>query len=192
MKTFPKKSKIVRNPGWTWGVTMADVNNDGYLDIYVSRNGNSLEPSKRRNMLFINNQDLTFTEAAISYGLADIGFSAQAVFFDMDNDGDLDMYQVNQLADKKVMLINTFPAKDYKFFKDRIYRNDNNKFIDISDESGISRDLSYGLSVSASDFNNDGFVDLYISNPLCILNYANFNIIDISIKNKLIDVLNCC
>ena len=178
-----KKSKIVRNPGWTWGVTMADVNNDGYLDIYVSRNGNSLEPSKRRNMLFINNQDLTFTEAAISYGLADIGFSAQAVFFDMDNDGDLDMYQVNQLADKKVMLINTFPAKDYKFFKDRIYRNDNNKFIDISDESGISRDLSYGLSVSASDFNNDGFVDLYVSNDYAEPDFMYYNNGDGTFRN---------
>ncbi|MFT5250934.1 MAG: hypothetical protein ACI93P_002677, partial [bacterium] len=92
-----RSSKIARNPGWTWGVTMADVNADGYLDIYVSRNGNSMDINKRRNMLFINNQDLTFTESAISYGLADIGFSTQAVFFDMDNDGDLDMYQVNQL-----------------------------------------------------------------------------------------------
>ena len=100
-----RKSRISKNPGWSWGVTMADVNADGYLDIYVSRNGNSLDLEKRRNQLYINNQDLTFTESAITYGLADVGFSTQAVFFDMDNDGDLDMYQVNQPADRKVFII---------------------------------------------------------------------------------------
>ncbi len=170
-----KSSKIARNSGWTWGVTMADVNADGYLDIYVSRNGNSMDIKKRRNMLFINNQDLTFTESAISYGLADIGFSTQAVFFDMDNDGDLDMYQVNQLADKKVILVNEITKKDYESFRDRIYRNDNNKFIDISDESGISRDVAYGLSVSASDFNNDGFTDLYIANDYAEPDFMYYN-----------------
>ena len=170
-----KSSKIAENPGWTWGVTMADVNADGFLDIYVSRNGNSLDIEKRRNMLFINNQDLSFTESAIAYGLADIGFSTQAVFFDMDNDGDLDMYQVNQLADKKVLLVNEITKKDYESFRDRIYRNDNNKFVDISDESGISRDLAYGLSVSASDFNNDGFTDLYIANDYAEPDFMYYN-----------------
>ena len=99
-----KKSKAAKNAGWTWGVTMADVNADGYLDIYVSRNGNFDDPEDRRNQLYINNQDLTFTESAQKYGLGDYGFSTQAVFFDMDNDGDLDMYQVNQVADKKLLL----------------------------------------------------------------------------------------
>jgi hypothetical protein len=170
-----KSSKISRSPGWSWGVTMADVNADGYLDIYVSRNGNSLDINKRRNQLFINNQDLTFTESAISYGLADIGFSTQAVFFDMDNDGDLDMYQVNQLADKKVLLINKMTAKDYESFKDRIYRNDNGTFKDVSSETGISRNLAYGLSVNAADFNNDGFTDLYVANDYAEPDFMYFN-----------------
>lgn len=178
-----RKSKIARNPGWTWGVTMVDINADGYLDIYVSRNGNSLDINKRRNLLFINNQDLTFTESAISYGLADIGFSTQAVFFDMDNDGDLDMYQVNQVADKKILLINKIPAKDYKFFRDRIYRNDNGKFKDVSKKAGISRDLAYGLSVSASDLNNDGFVDLYVSNDYAEPDFMYYNNGDGTFRN---------
>ena len=90
-----KSSNISKSPGWSWGVTMADVNADGYLDIYVSRNGESMNPLDRKNKLFINNKDLTFTESARSYGLDDAGFSTQAVFFDMDKDGDLDLFVLN-------------------------------------------------------------------------------------------------
>jgi hypothetical protein len=160
-----KKSRVAINPGWSWGVTMADVNNDGYLDIYVSRNGESMKPEERLNQLYINNQDLTFTESAMAYGLADAGFSSQAVFFDMDNDGDLDMYQVNQLPDARLFrrYIN-IPKKREMFYKDKLYRNDGGKYIDVSEEAGISRDMTYGLSVSATDFNNDGWTDLYVAN----------------------------
>ncbi|MFD2914498.1 VCBS repeat-containing protein [Psychroserpens luteus] len=160
-----KKSKVAKNSGWSWGVTMADVNDDGYLDIYVSRNGESMNPEDRKNQLYINNQDLTFTESAMSYGLADAGFSSQAVFFDMDNDGDLDMYQVNQLPDARLFKrYSNIPKKREVFYKDKLYRNDNGKYKDVSEEVGISRDMTYGLSVSASDFNNDGWTDLYIAN----------------------------
>lgn len=176
-------SGINRSPGWTWGVTMADVNADGYLDIYVSRNGNSLDPKDRRNKLYINNQDLTFTESASKYGLSDIGYSTQAVFFDMDNDGDLDMYQVNQIADKKVLLINKFTNKDYDAFRDRLFRNDNGKFKDVSDTSGISKMFAYGLSVSASDFNGDGYTDLYIANDYAEPDFMYYNNGDGTFRN---------
>jgi len=174
-ENITKTSKVARNSGWTWGVTMADVNADGYLDIYVSRNGTSANPSDRRNQLYINNQDLTFTESAIKYGLADVGFSTQAVFFDMDNDGDLDMYQVNQLADKKLLLINKIPREQFKHFRDRLYRNDSGKFKDVSMEVGITRDVAYGLSVNAADFNNDGWTDLYIANDYAEPDFMYFN-----------------
>ena len=178
-----KKSNISKSSGWSWGVTMVDINSDGYLDIYVSRNGNSLEPKDRRNKLYINNKDLTFKESAIEYGLADAGFSTQAVFFDMDNDGDLDMYQVNQPADKKLFLLNKFSANDYTYFRDKIYRNDNGKFIDVSSQVGITRDVAYGLSVSASDFNNDGYVDLYVANDYAEPDFMYYNNGDGTFRN---------
>ncbi|MBT8270440.1 MAG: VCBS repeat-containing protein, partial [Bacteroidia bacterium] len=174
-ENITKESRVANNSGWTWGVTMADVNADGYLDIYVSRNGNSLEPQGRRNQLYINNQDLTFTESAISYGLADMGFSTQAIFFDMDNDGDLDMYQVNQLPDEKMFLLQNIPKEQNKFFRDRLYRNDNGRFKDVSGEAGISRNVAYGLSVNATDFNNDGWIDLYIANDYAEPDFLYYN-----------------
>lgn len=178
-----KSSKIAFKPGWTWGVTMADVNGDGFLDIYVSRNGYSADKNYRRNLLYINNKDLTFTESARSYGLADVGFSTQAVFFDMDNDGDLDMYQVNQLADKKLLLINKIPRTQFKYFKDHLYRNDDGKFVDISASAGISRNVAYGLSVNASDFNNDGWIDLYVANDYSEPDFLYYNNGDGTFKN---------
>ena len=170
-----KKSKIT-SPGWSWGVTMADVNADGYLDIYVSRNGESMVPRDRKNKLFINNKDLTFTESASSYGLADTGFSSQAVFFDMDNDGDLDMYQVNQLPDSRLFSRYTnIPKERYKLYSDKIYRNDNGTYTDISTQAKLSNKYTYGLSVSASDLNNDGWVDLYVSNDYDAPDFLYYN-----------------
>ncbi|NNE32093.1 MAG: VCBS repeat-containing protein [Winogradskyella sp.] len=178
-----KTSKVAKNSGWTWGVTMADVNADGYLDIYVSRNGNSEKTEDRRNQLYINNQDLTFTESAQKYGLADVGFSTQAAFFDMDNDGDLDMYQVNQVADKKLLLLNKIPRDQFKFFRDHLYRNDNGKFVDVSEKSGITRDVAYGLSVNATDFNGDGWMDLYIANDYAEPDFMYYNNGDGTFRN---------
>ncbi len=93
----------------------------------------------------------------------------------MDNDGDLDMYQVNQIADKKLLLINKIPRDQFKFFKDRLYRNDNGKFKDISESVGITRDVSYGLSVNATDFNNDGWMDLYVANDYAEPDFMYYN-----------------
>jgi hypothetical protein len=179
-----KKSRAAKNSGWSWGVTMADVNSDGYLDIYVSRNGESMVPDERKNQLYINNQDLTFTESAMAYGLADAGFSSQAVFFDMDNDGDLDMYQVNQLPDARLFsrYIN-IPKERDKYYSDKLYKNEGGRYYDASIESGISRELTYGLSVSAADFNNDGWLDLYIANDYDGPDFMYYNNGDGTFKN---------
>jgi hypothetical protein len=175
-KDISIKSKITRSPGWSWGVTIADVNNDGYLDIYVSRNGESMNPSDRTNKLFINNKDLTFSESAEEFGLADTGFSSQAVFFDMDNDGDLDMYQVNQLPDERLFRrYSNIPKERYNLYKDRLYENIDGKYKDVSKESGLVDRYTYGLSVSASDLNNDGYIDLYISNDYDAPDFLYYN-----------------
>lgn len=155
---------IGQKKGWSTGVTMADVNADGYLDIYVCRNGDSMNPDDRGNQLYINNKDLTFTESAQKFGLADKGFSTQAVFFDMDNDGDLDMYQVNQPPDPRLFMRYKVPRARAVYHRDKLYRNDGGVYHDISQQASISNSLAHGLGVSASDFNNDGWTDLYVSN----------------------------
>ena len=182
-ENITKKSRVARVSGWSWGVTMADVNSDGYLDIYVSRNGEFINPEQRKNLLYINNQDLTFTESAMAYGLADAGYSTQAVFFDMDNDGDLDMYQVNQPADQKLFIRYTITEDSYKFFTHKLYRNDNGRYHNISEQAGISRVLAYGLSVNAADFNNDGWTDLYVANDYDEPDFMYYNNGDGTFRN---------
>ena len=183
-----KKSKISQSPGWTLGITMADVNSDGYLDIYVCRNGESMNPNDRKNKLFINNKDLTFTESASEYGIADKGFSSQAVFFDMDNDGDLDMYLVNQIPDSRLFKrYKNIPKKRYQLYKDKVYKNDGGKFTEVSEDIGLGDGYTYGLSVSASDLNNDGWTDLFISNDYDEPDFLYYNNGDGTFKNVILD-----
>ncbi|GAB3508875.1 VCBS repeat-containing protein [Emticicia fontis] len=150
---------------WKTGVTMADVNGDGLLDIYVCAVANykGLEGS---NELYINNGDLTFTEKANEYGLDFTGFSTQAAFFDYDKDGDLDCYLLNHAVHntRSYDRVNTRMLKDNEA-GDYLYRNDNGKFTDISKEAGIYQAaMGYGLGISVADIDNDGWLDIYVSN----------------------------
>jgi enediyne biosynthesis protein E4 len=161
---------------WSSGVTMADVNADGFLDIYVCRFEPSQNKVERRNLLYINNKDLTFTERADEFGLGDTGFSIQANFFDMDNDGDLDCYVVNQPpsnnVEKQMDRIKPGPCGEYT---DRLYRNDgNNHFTDITIQAGIEN-CAYGLSVVVADINNDGWQDIYVSNDYFVSDFCYIN-----------------
>jgi len=162
--------------GWHSGTTMADVNGDGFLDIYVCRAGYLGGNELKSNLLYINNGDLTFTEKAQEYGLADTLLSTQASFFDYDLDGDLDMYLLN-FPDK---LFN-MPLKEYyQLFKegknqsDHFYRNDNGKFTDISYQARISNH-AFGLGVSVGDLNDDGYPDVYVSNDYEVRDYMFMN-----------------
>ncbi|MCF8247654.1 MAG: CRTAC1 family protein [Saprospiraceae bacterium] len=166
--------------GFEINVSTVDINADGYLDFYVCRAGPG-ENEERRNRLFVNNKDLTFTERAKEYGIDDISASTGANFFDYDNDGDLDLYLLNYPEDfsftSKIEARSRMdglgmepilkPKKPYD--TDRFYRNDgppaNGKggFKDVSKEAGINN-FAYGLSVSVEDFNGDGWMDIYVGN----------------------------
>lgn len=161
------KSGISLLEGWCTGSTMVDINGDGFLDIYVSRSAD-INPERRKNLFFINNGDLTFTERAEEYGLADDGYSTQASFFDFDKDGDLDMFLINHsLQQYSTGIQENLHLRKLRDpnFATKLYRNDNGYFKDVSIEAGITSNvLSFGLGVAISDVNADSWPDIYVSN----------------------------
>lgn len=148
---------------WSTGVTMADINADGLLDIYVCKNSPTGIHDNNRNKLYINMGDNLFREQAAKYGIEDIGFGVQSTFFDADQDGDLDMYLVNQPFDEFARLVNkpeivaSYPQSDRFFFFE------NGKFIDKTIALGLSN-ARYGLNVSLGDYDMNGWTDLYVCN----------------------------
>lgn len=155
---------------WKTGTCMADVNGDGLLDIYVCYSGPGTD-AERKNELYINNGDkdnVSFTESAEQYGLDAPGtFTTQVVFFDMDLDGDLDLFMVNHADMFYNSFFNTNHLRNLRHpkFGNRLYKNDNGKYADISEEAGIhGSGLNFGLSVSVGDLNMDGWPDLYVTN----------------------------
>ena len=169
------KAGISMDNTWSSGVTFVDIDHDGDQDIYVCKSI-YLENENSANELYINNGDLTFTEQAEQFGLADKGFSTQATFFDYDNDGLIDVYVVNQPP--------SIPNIGYKLklehfsnilFSDRLYKNmGDGKFVDHTDESKI-RNFAFGLSASTGDFNNDGWQDIYVTNDFDVADHLYIN-----------------
>lgn len=163
-KDITEASGIHTAGKWASGVSVVDINQDGLPDIYVCFGGPH-EAAQRANELYINNGDNTFTDKAPVYGLADTGHSVQAVFFDYDRDGDLDMYLLTNITDemgpnviRKKRIHGEMPNTD------RLYRNNGNgTFTNISQQAGITIE-GYGLGVSACDINEDGWPDIYVSN----------------------------
>ena len=173
------KAAVAGTSDWCTGVTMADVNGDGNLDIYVSASSQH-HGLKGQNELYINNNDGTFTESAAKYGLNFSGFGTQAAFFDYDRDGDLDCYLLNHSQKPNANIMDTGNRrKTDPFAGDRLYRNDfttTGKFTDVSVQSGIYQSsLGYGLGVAVADFNNDGWDDLYIGNDFHENDYYYIN-----------------
>jgi hypothetical protein len=158
-----KKAGVGGDSRWYTGVTMADVNGDGFLDIYCSVAGKF---GPKNNELYMNNGNGTFTEKAKEYGIDDIGSSVQGTFFDYDKDGDLDLFVANYPPTN--FNSQTFAyVQMMKNVKDNesghLYRNDGNHFANVTDTAGVK---NYGLSLSATigDINNDSWPDIYVSN----------------------------
>jgi len=154
--------------GWATGVNLVDLNADGYLDLYVCMSGVHAS-GQRANQLYLNNKDLTFTESAEAYGLADTGYATQAAFLDYDRDGDLDLYLLNhKLAQENPNFIRPRQVNGENGNTDKLYRNEGPQrghpvFRDVSREAGITIE-GYGLGVGVSDLNGDGWPDIYVSN----------------------------
>lgn len=172
-----KQSSAWGMKAWSTGVTMADVNSDGLLDIYVCNSGNA-NGDNRENELFINNGDLTFSERASEFGLADGGWSTHSVFFDYDLDGDLDCYVLNNSFRSVNSFDHTVNLRTTRHDKggDRLYRNDDGSFMDVSEEAGIyGSEIAFGLGITVSDFDQDGWPDIYISNDFYERDYLYVN-----------------
>ena len=170
-------AKLSGNRAWSTGVSMVDINSDGWLDIYVCNSGD-VYGDNRQNEFFINNGDGTFSENAEQMGLADSGLSTHAAFFDYDKDGDLDVYLLNN----SFTAVSTFnfqkKLRDKRDQKggDKLFRNDSGKFIDVSDEAGIfGSEIGFGLGVSVADLDKDGWLDLFISNDFFERDYIYMN-----------------
>ncbi|HAM09496.1 MAG TPA: hypothetical protein DCP74_04280 [Bacteroidales bacterium] len=186
-----KTAGIEGKGNWSTGVSFADVNGDGWTDIYICNSGN-LEGDDRRNELYINNSDLTFSEQAHEYGLDDPAYSTHGIFFDYDEDGDLDMYLLNNSS----RAIGSFNIRDNQRFMrdtlggDKLFRNENNKFIDVSEKAGIYGSvIGFGLGVSAGDIDQDGWMDIYVSNDFFERDYIYINNRDGTFKETLTDMM---
>jgi len=193
-----KESSVASKGVWSTGVSFVDINGDGYLDIYVCKSGTP-EGKNRHNELFINNGDLTFTERAKEYGIADLGLSVHAAFFDYDKDGDLDCYLLNNsirsvggydlIKDQREIRDPLGGNKLYRF-KSPLEGEQRGVFIDVSEEAGIyGSQIGFGLGVTIGDVNKDGWLDMFVSNDFFERDYLYINNTDGTFDEALEDYI---
>ncbi len=171
-KDITEQAGVSAAAGMKTGVNMIDINNDGWLDIFVCKSGPTHSTARVKH-LYINNGNLTFTDKAAAYGLNDASFTTQAYFLDYDKDGDMDVYFANQpkefttamLIPAKMVNGKMIYAEDTStvFVSDRLYQNNGNKFIDVTKKAGLINH-AFALSAAIYDFNSDGWPDIYVAN----------------------------
>lgn len=189
-ENISEKAGIKGTKAWSTGATFADVNGDGWLDIYVCNAGNRANDD-RSNELFINQKDGTFKEMAKQYGLDDKGFSTHAAFFDYDKDGDLDMYLLNNsfIPVGRLGYANLRNKRD-SLGGHKLFRNDGNVFVDVSEQAGIYGSIiGFGLGITIGDVNNDNWPDIYISNDFYERDYLYINNHDGTFKETIEDAM---
>jgi hypothetical protein len=172
-----KQAGLETKGQWTTGVSLVDINADGWLDIYICKSGPP-DVERRSNELFINNGDLTFSERAKEFGLAFKGLATHAAFFDYDLDGDLDCYLLNN----SIRSVGAYDLrKDLRKIPDllggnKLLRNEAGKFVEVSEQAGIyTSEIGFGLGVTVGDINLDGWPDLYVSNDFFERDYLYIN-----------------
>ncbi|NNE27361.1 MAG: VCBS repeat-containing protein [Saprospiraceae bacterium] len=184
------ESGINKNKVWAAGVSVVDINNDAYPDIYISQQG-PYAPEERRNLFYINNGDLTFTESATSLGLDDVNYSTQATFFDYDKDGDLDCYVMNESKYAGIILAEVYKDLEKKenmiAASGKLFENLGNlEFKDVTEQAGVLN-YGYGLGLNISDFNNDNWPDIYVANDYTVPDFLYINQKDGTFKESVKD-----
>ena len=166
---------------WSNGVSIVDINNDGYQDIYICQSSHFSQqgPESRTNLLFINNGDFTFTENAQAYGLDNNDLSNQAAFFDYDLDGDLDCFILNTSIYVRVQLGAVFKhldadKKNLEAASCKLYENRGGKFVDVTEDAGMLR-YGFGLGLIVNDINRDGYPDVYVANDYSVPDFMYIN-----------------
>ncbi|MGM0460565.1 MAG: VCBS repeat-containing protein [Bacteroidota bacterium] len=180
---------VTDSNGWSAGTAMADINGDGYLDIYVCKAGD-LPDNERNNLLYINNGDETFTERAAEFGLDDAGYCTQPVFFDSNGNGLLDLFIVNYNTRSFTNFdIQTIRDETDPFAGDKLYRNNGDgTFTDVSAEAGILQNpIGFGLSATVSDLNSDGHPDIYVTNDFMERDYMYINQGDGTFRDEILN-----